>query len=331
MVEKTPADELKTVIDGHEQHYTEAWLEQGAFWERAGVYSKAAELITLNPGEIHLDLGAGSSPLLGNLKKTYPNAVFIGVDRNKFQLIAQAIRLHELNLVANILINTSIAVDQIRRSLTLLFKPHAEMRILDPLGIGKMNLVADDFRSMKVVAEILGNRKIDSASMLLSGVSQTPIYERPLPQEGSLMDQAEVRRRIRRFCTESQKAALLWLTQRMNLGGNLVLAERIAVKNGQREQAVGDVLQEMIPPELKAFWDFGKCTFLNCNLTTQGDGPFHMIQENGGLVGSPVPNPQDNTLVLTSPPEASQQGFTSDASLTVFVQQLKRNNLIFVP
>lgn len=167
----------------HAQKFLEYCGQAEQLWDALRVYEHAANRITLPPGSVHLDIGSGTGKFLSVLASGSPDSLVIGVDRCPLMQQEAARRLQAAGTPP------VAVVSHVTERLDEQGLPHRsyafpdEDQYLGSLEKGIV-LVTDSVRSAQVVRQVLGGRKVSSASLLFPGSGEDRLLlEAPLSAE----------------------------------------------------------------------------------------------------------------------------------------------------
>ncbi len=190
------------------------------------VFEKMADLLS-NAGGVHVDMSAYLGSLAEPLMKRFENLHILAVQRNPeaARMFTKIIEKHESRIGGPIeryqSIRQSFAEEngKVRRAF---HPPHNELLGMD---FGDLNpslwVVADEMDTMHVTSEILGKRKIDSASLNFPMYNFVRTMEAPF--DCSFVSNIEVWRRLEQIIHGELRAAYRFATERVKTGGKLIV------------------------------------------------------------------------------------------------------------
>ncbi len=192
-----------------------------------GVFEKMADLLS-NAGGVHLDMSSFIGSLAEPLMKRFENLHILAVQRNPeaAKMFVRIIERHEERMGGSIeryqSIRQSFAEEENGTVRRTFHPPHNELLgmnfgDLDP----SLWVVADEMDSMHVTSEILGRRKIDSASLNFPMYNFVRTMEAPF--DCSFVSNIEVWRRLERIIHGELQAAYRFATERVKTGGTLIV------------------------------------------------------------------------------------------------------------
>lgn len=217
-----------------EEHYAGDWEEESTNWAAMGAIHQMVDMIPLKTDGIHVDFGSGLGPLLGILKLRCTaegsNMQLLGVERNKALIDRCGNTLRDAGLqslacgTSNNFVDAKQDPKVIHRTFNYDKQGFADANFLsDPEMIF---LLLDDLRNGDVLRQVLGSRKLSSASFTFPGVGVDAAYEAPYRAEP--IPDAEQRRRMIEAEDRLRRAVYKLCTELVEPGGILLVAERLS-------------------------------------------------------------------------------------------------------
>jgi len=232
--------------------YARSWAEHSHSLETGKIYGAAAQMLSPVSG-IHVDLGSGLGQLLFELKYQNPQATVIGVDNNRHLVKGSAMILERSGIpaVEGGKIIDREAVDGV---VVQQYRRNRRVRPREVLRRGQASIIADDIRQMRVIKEILGDKKIDSGSLTFPGSSVRSAVEK-VADFHALSDQ-EVFTRQQQIMQRVRAAAGQFFTERVRRGGKVLIAERVGIDEGASLEEVIAYNLRQIFTDNHTKWDF---------------------------------------------------------------------------
>jgi len=172
-------DLISSKFDILDQHYFEGMDRETEDLAKLGVYEKAADMLDLKKGDIHIDFGSGNGEFLSRLNKIFPQAILIGVERRKLDIALSASRLRSSGAHIWQLFSESIKANGEGTAEKSFFVEDERFNEKSYLHEGFVTLVQDDIKSLKVLKKLLETRKADSASLMFPAPSESMAFEAP--------------------------------------------------------------------------------------------------------------------------------------------------------
>jgi len=250
-------DLISAKFDSLDQYHLGRLDRETEEWTRLGVYDKAADMLDLKKGEIHVDLGSGNGEFLSRLSQVFPQSILIGVERSKLLLALSASRLCSSGIHTWQLYSESIKANGEGTAEKSFSVDDERLKEKSFLHEGFVTLVQDDIRRLSVLKKLLGKRKIDSATFMFPGVSESMAFETPYSLEGmdyftgilkaygslkasDFCDPAdlekaktnvesskrEIDRRVSEIMIATRKSVYQILSELVRANGNIVVTER---------------------------------------------------------------------------------------------------------
>ena len=250
-------DLISAKFDSLDKYYLDKWDRETEEWSRLGIYDKVAEMLNLNDEGVHVDLGSGNGELLLRLNKLYPRAVLIGIERSKLLMALSASRLRSNGVNTQQLFTESLHANGEGTAEKSFFVDDERLKERNFLQKGAVTLIQDDIRTLNVLKKILGRRKIDSATFMFPGASESMAFETPYSLEGmdyftgilkaygslkasDFCDPAdlektknniesckrEIDRRVSEIMIATRKSVYQILSELVRANGNIVVTER---------------------------------------------------------------------------------------------------------
>lgn len=218
MSRRTKANKSIEEVEWYDRRYVELLPQSTAQWDNVGSYSYIADHLDILGDAVHLDIGSGDARLLEKLRGRFQRAVLLGVERNPHLIRHAEARLKKAGIPAQGYVSQKLTNHPggVRRTYLAHHETLARMDMLrEP---GPISFIADDIRSGLVVRQVLGDRKLDSASFTFPGFSDSAFLEES-PHEDRMM-------RVQRLAEESKEAAYIFMATFVKPGGVIALAER---------------------------------------------------------------------------------------------------------
>jgi hypothetical protein len=244
-----------TAID---DRYAVMWCNDTAFWARQGIYQQVAELIELNPGQLHVDIGAGNLAQLVALRKRNPQAVLVGLESNIPLLTRTETVFRDHGIPLTVHGSRSLDfVDQEQTRVRPVF--HTDLQAIrdsDFLKAGSpIRVLVDDIRRMSLLQQILGDKKLRSVSYMFPGRSVRYAYEHPYSiNDMGHIDETEESRRALLVGQAVNKDVYRVLTDLVEPGGKLLVVDRVMAEVHDDLKTVPGK-ETLIPTESIDYWD----------------------------------------------------------------------------
>jgi len=251
-------DLIASKFDTLDQHYLESSDKETEDLMRLGVYDKAADMLDLKKGDIHVDFELGNGEFLSKLNRIFPQAILIGVERSKLSLALSASRLRSSGAHIWQLFSESIKANGEGTAEKSFSIDDERLREKNYLNEGFVTLVQDDISTLKVLKKLLGTRKINSASFMFPDASKSMAFEAPHKLEDlnfftDLVDycrslknsnscdplelarvkneiasyELEIARRLALIMNQTREAIYRNISELVNVKGSLVIAEKV--------------------------------------------------------------------------------------------------------
>jgi len=268
-VEESADEKFQRAFDSLQQQdsgYADNLRAEVSHWGREGVYNALAREVSLDPGELHVDLGAGMMNLVNSIQRQNPEAVVLGVERNTSVVSSALALFRALGIDPKICHSEFFCVDTRGRIRTVYDREdvvrargdlvdsqqlqfRSMLPYLAPIDDSfltpdqTIKIAIDDLREMRVVSRLLGDRKIDSASITFPGSGERPAFEAPhdFPKRGKSVPDAVAIPRMHEAVHQAITSGLAYLTERVRKGGELLLAERL-MDTGTDDFMVGSLV-----------------------------------------------------------------------------------------
>lgn len=231
---------LVNAVSKGDEDYVSRWSSESASWMEKGVYEKVASMIHLHQQHVHADICAGFAvPLFALHRQAPPGSVLhmIALERIAQMLVTVKELTEELGIPTAMHLGErlSVSADDV---LTRVYEPSAsdamEGLFGDTTAIG---LIQDDVRHARVFRQVLGERRLDSATFLFPGTGPMAAYEAPYSLRAS-QESSQQHRRTLEYMRETRKAALSLAAEYLKPGGQLVVAERVLMQSDVSREAV---------------------------------------------------------------------------------------------
>ncbi len=300
------------------RQYADSWAKDAAFWFDKGLYLVALKAIDPKPGETHVDVGSGTGVLVSILKELNPDSVVYGIDENE-QLLMDAFQAMEAHRVpANIAGSKEIIF---KPDGTVMHEPafHKQMETLDLTARDKIHLICDDIRKCKVIDRILGDRKIDSGSLLMPGCSLSQCFQEPF--KFGMAEDAELRQRAVFIADIIRKKTFEFMARKLKENGRLVVGDRMMLPEGHEMAFINASIRTKLA-SLCEYFEFDHVSLLKADFV---DGKHLKIDTAEGRT---IVSPDSTIKLITS---MDQDGFKEmlgiDVKHTALVYKLNRNNV----
>jgi len=293
-------------------NYKNSWWTEADIYQALGVYRETANSTNLRPSQTHLDLGCGFGDLLGELRQRQQESTLIGVDVNPSMLLAGGEnRLRPRGISAQYFIKQGYQV----RPNGAISRTFQHDKDFPPLQKDKINLIADEIRSLAVLKHLLGHRRLDSGSIMLPGSSLSLAFE---DYTGEKLDTNDKQRhRIVEVVNQTRAAAYQFMAGRIAQGGSLVLVERAHLDPCISAEAAGQQLvAQRLGPNAK-FWDRDHTKLIKMSDTR--DGALYSLKTGTPDHVELVHSAGSTVSLVTDGPRAGID------NVTVIIQKLVRN------
>ncbi|MFA6528634.1 MAG: class I SAM-dependent methyltransferase [Candidatus Gracilibacteria bacterium] len=203
-------------------NYADSWRDTAINLYSSGVYEHVSRCVKISDRP-HVDLGCGFGFLLDELRRQNPSSKLLGVDSNREMIRRAKSSLSSLDL--------DVASYETRRVSSrgerLDFDFHLNLaKIVDArrnFENGRIVLVQDDIRNMRVLREILGDEKLGSATLTFPGVSVRDLLMEQNVSREQVSEQLEV---FKRKTLEAVFAGIAEVTEK---GASFVFADFMAL------------------------------------------------------------------------------------------------------
>lgn len=281
-----------TAID---DRYATMWSNDTAFWARQGIYQRVARLIELQQGQVHVDIGAGSLAQLVALRKKNPQAVLLGLESNT-PLLHRAKEVFDAHGIP-VTVHGSRSlefVDQAQTQVRPVFGTDlAAIRDPDFLKAGSsIRALVDDIRQMRLLRQILGERKLRSVSYMFRGRSVRCAYEYPYSiNDMGHIDGSEETKRALLVGKAANEDIYRVLTDLVEPGGKLLVVDRVMAEVHASLTAVPSKYA-LMPTAFTDYWDDPEHGYLIRDID-QGDGRgtrMHVLGDDGDSLARTTSN-----------------------------------------
>lgn len=264
-------ERMREVMDRGEMLYTRKWAAEMLQWEQLGVYNKVAEILDLQDGDRHLDMGSGVGYLLTVLYEAARaqdrQVTVVGVERSTAMTDTTTDLLHKAGvpLSGHMASDMKLWEDKDGRKFAQYYfcVPSEERQAIWPETAGIV-VIQDDIRSASVLRELLGDRKMSSASLMFPGVGPVLPYQAPYVNNG-IPSEAEINRRVTELSRSVRQAAFALATELVETDGQFVVVERISKpKNASSDafRTYGTAQWAEIAGNLGTQWDMQGTTIM---------------------------------------------------------------------
>lgn len=293
-------------------NYARSWMAEADVYEELGVYKETAKLVDLKRSQTHVDLGCGFGDLLGELHKRQSKAALVGVDVSPTMLLAGGnLRLAPKKIPAQYMMYQGYEADD-NGTVNRVFKYNSRFARIQP---GIISLIADDIRSLSVLKKILGNRTIDSGSLMLPGASLSLAFE---GHTGAPLDtDAKRRNRVVEVMNQTREAAYKFMAENLSQGKEFVLVERANIDLTASPDQIGrDFFSQRLGNQA-AYWDYDRTELLTLGVLR--DGALYKLNPNAEGYTELTHGAGSSVALVT---DGLQQQINN---VTVIMQKVRRN------
>lgn len=254
---------------GQEQEYGYDWIQDAEKLGQDGLYNTITTIVEPKPHEIIVDIGTGTGLQLLSIASAEGNAITIGTERTRANVLLTYQYLAELGL-QDVLSALSTSELTVTKDKKLFWKPEVatiakHMAQVRAQLLEKLMILEDNILTPALLPYVLEGKQIDAGILSMPGGSSSRLLEWPF--DPMTLTQQTKRQRVYEISNQTRFAFYHFMSEHVRPGGRIVVAERMLSDNNADPKDAVLMLTKRHMCDLKKYWEATKVAIHHTEFT----------------------------------------------------------------